>query len=76
MSQAAVRQSEIAAPEALDTLDAMAHLASATGSVVHVVSPRLAGIADRARLLAIQADLDVDVDFMPATVRVRFSPRA
>jgi hypothetical protein len=76
VTQAALRLPEIAAPDALDTLDAMASLASETQAVVHVVSPRTAGIVERARLLAIQANLDVDVDFMPATVRVRFSPKA
>ena len=54
----------------------MAGLARSTGTVVHVVSPRGPGIADRARVLAIQADLDVSIDFLPTTVRVRFSPRA
>ncbi len=54
----------------------MARLARQSGSVVHVVSPRLPGLVERARVLAIQAGLDVSVDFLPTTVRVRFSPRA
>ncbi len=75
MTQSALREPEVDACEALATLDAMAHLARGTGAVVHVVSQRLPGIADRARLLGIQADLEVAIDFLPATVRVRFSPR-
>jgi len=63
------------APAALATLDAMARLARDSASVVHVVSPRGPGIAERARILAIQANLDVSVDLLPTTVRVRFSPR-
>jgi hypothetical protein len=53
----------------------MARLARASASVVHVVSPRQPGIIERARILAIQADLDVSVDLLATTVRVRFSPR-
>jgi hypothetical protein len=64
------------APAAFATLDAMARLAGDSASVVHVVSPREPGIAERARILAIQADLDVSVDLLPTTVRVRFSPRS
>ena len=60
----------------LESLEAMAGLARDSGSVVHVVSPRAPGIAERARVLAIQAGLDVSIDFLPITVRVRFSPRA
>ena len=75
MTQTALRAPEIERADGLATLDAMAHLASSTGAVVHVVSQRLPGLADRARLLGIQADLDVAIDFLPATVRVRFSPR-
>jgi hypothetical protein len=74
VTSSAVRAPEIAAHE-LDTLEAMAGLARSTGSVVHVVSPRAAGLAERARVLAIQADLEIAIDFLPATVRVRFSPR-
>ena len=75
MTSSAVRAPEIATHD-LDTLAALAGLARDTGSVVHVVSPRAPGIAERARVLAIQADLDVAIDFLPSTVRVRFSPRA
>ena len=75
MAQTALRAPEVDASAALATLDAMAHLARDTGAVVHVVSQRMPGLADRARLLGIQGDLDVAVDFLPATIRVRFSPR-
>jgi hypothetical protein len=65
----------VASDSALATLDAMARLARDSSCVVHVVSPREAGVVERARVLAIQAGLDVSVDLLPNTVRVRFSPR-
>jgi hypothetical protein len=68
-------QPPVSAADELDTLEAMARLARSSGSVIHVVSPRAPGIAERARVLAIQAGLDVSIDFRPSTVRVRFSPR-
>lgn len=65
----------VASDAALATLDAMARLARDSRCVVHVVSPREGGVVERARVLGIQAGLDVSVDLLPTTVRVRFSPR-
>jgi len=76
VTQTALGGPEVDTSDALATLAAMAHLARDTRSVVHVVSKRAPGIADRARLLGIQADLDVAIDFRPATIRVRFCPKA
>ena len=66
----------VAIASALATLDAMARMARDAHCVVHVVSPRESGIVERARVLGIQADLDVRVDLLPNTVRVRFAPHA
>jgi uncharacterized membrane protein AbrB (regulator of aidB expression) len=60
----------------LATLDAMALLARQTGSVVHVVLAREPGAVEHARAVAKQAGLDVSVDIMARTVRVRFAGAA
>jgi hypothetical protein len=75
VTQTALGGPEVDTSDALATLAAMAHLARDTRSVVHVVCKRAPGIADRARLLGIQADLNVAIDFLPATIRVRFCPK-
>jgi hypothetical protein len=56
----------------LATLDAMALLASRTASVIHVVVPREPGVVDTARRLAHQAGIELSVDLLPRTARVRF----
>jgi hypothetical protein len=68
-SRAASRQ---AAPESLATLDAMAVLSRQTGSVVHVVLAREPGTVEHARAVAEAAGVDVTIDLMAATIRVRF----
>ncbi len=57
------------------TLDAMALLASRTASVIHVVVPREPGVVDTARRLAHQAGIELSVDLLPRTARVRFDGR-
>jgi hypothetical protein len=59
----------------LATLDAMALLASQTASVIHVVVPREPGVVDTARRLAHQAGIELSVDLLPRTARVRFDGR-
>jgi hypothetical protein len=56
----------------LATLEAMALLASRTASVIHVVVPREPGVIDTARRLAHQAGIELSVDLLPRTTRVRF----
>jgi hypothetical protein len=56
----------------LATLDAMVLLASRTASVIHVVVPREPGVVDTARRLAHQAGIELSVDLLPRTARVRF----
>jgi hypothetical protein len=56
----------------LATLDAMALLASRTASVIHVVVPREPGVVDTARRLAHRAGIELSVDLLPRTARVRF----
>jgi hypothetical protein len=56
----------------LATLEAMALLASQTASVIHVVVPREPGVVNNARRLARQADVELCVDLLPRTARVRF----
>ncbi len=56
----------------LATLEAMARLAAQSATVVHVVVAREPGIVDRARGLANALGVDVQVDLMPRTVRLRF----
>jgi len=56
----------------LATLEAMALLASQTASVIHVVVPREPGVVDSARRLARQAGVELLVDLLPRTARVRF----
>jgi hypothetical protein len=60
----------------LGTLDAMAVLARQTGSVVHVVLAREPGAVEHARAVAREAGLDVSVDLMARTIRVRFAGTA
>ncbi len=55
----------------LATLEAMALLASQTASVIHVVVPREPGVVDFARRLARQAGVELLVDLLPRTARVR-----
>ena len=59
----------------LATLEAMAGLASHTASVIHVVVPREPGVVDNARRLASQAGVEVCVDLLPRTARLRFDGR-
>jgi hypothetical protein len=56
----------------LDTLEAMARLASQTASVIHVVVPRAARVVESARAIARNAGVDLTVDLMACTVRARF----
>ncbi|MCA1646605.1 MAG: hypothetical protein LC797_14485 [Chloroflexi bacterium] len=72
MHQVEPRATEPSANNNLATLEAMAGLASQTGSVVHVVVPRERGVVESARWLAYQAGVAVCVDLMPHTVRLRF----
>ena len=58
----------------LATLDAMAALAQQTGSVVHVVLVREPAAAQHARAVAKRAELDVSIDLMASSMRVRFQP--
>ncbi len=60
----------------LATLEAMALLAQHTASVVHVVVPREPGVVDSARRLARRAGVELCVDLMPRTARVRFDGQA
>jgi hypothetical protein len=69
-SRAANRQ---AAPAGLATLDAMAALSRQTGSVVHVVLAREPGTVEHARVVAEAAGVDVSIDLMAATIRVRYA---
>ena len=64
-----------AAQPDLGALDAMATFARRTGSVVHVVVPRLPGAADHARRAAAAARVSVCVDLMAGSVRARFDGR-
>jgi hypothetical protein len=57
----------------LDTLDAMAGMARQTGSVVHVVVEREPGVVEHARAAASAAGLDISVDLMPHSIRIRFA---
>jgi hypothetical protein len=56
----------------LATLEAMAVLARQTASVIHVVVPREPGVVDNARRLASWAGVEVCVDLLPRTARLRF----
>jgi hypothetical protein len=50
----------------------MAALSRTTGAVVHVVRARQPGTVEYARAVAERADVEVCIDLMPATLRVRF----
>ena len=63
------------AHSSLDTLDAMAGLACRTQSVVHVVVAREPGVVEHARAAARAVGLELSVDLMPHTIRVRFAGR-
>jgi len=56
----------------LATLEAMALLARQTVSVIHVVVPREPGVVDNARRLASRVGVELCVDLLPRTVRLRF----
>ena len=56
----------------MDTLSAMAHMAAATGTVVHVVVPRAPWVVHHARSMAQQAQVRVSADLLASTIRVRF----
>jgi hypothetical protein len=73
-STAAAVQPKVAAGD-LTTLDAMASLASHTGTVVHVVVARGPGIVERAHALAQLAGIEVNIDLMPRSVHIRFDGR-
>jgi hypothetical protein len=60
------------AQASLATLDAMADLARRSGSVVHVIVKREPNVVEHARELARRMGIDVQVDLMPYSVRVRF----
>jgi hypothetical protein len=68
-----VRVRPPAAHGSLDTLDAMAGLACRTRSVVHVVVAREPGVVEHARAAARAVGLDVSVDLLPHTIRVRYA---
>jgi hypothetical protein len=55
----------------LATLEAMAQLARQTVSVIHVVVPREPGVVDHARRLASRVGVELCVDLLPRTARVR-----
>jgi hypothetical protein len=55
-----------------DTLEAMARMARATASVVHVVVQREPGVVENARVMAHDAGVAISVDLMAFTARVRF----
>ena len=59
----------------LATLEAMALLSSKSASVIHVVVPREPGVVENARRLASRVGVDLCVDLLPRTVRVRFEGR-
>jgi pyruvoyl-dependent arginine decarboxylase (PvlArgDC) len=59
----------------LGALEAMAALARQTGSVVHVVVPRVPGAAQHARQVAAAAGVAVSVDLMAGSLRARFDAR-
>jgi hypothetical protein len=61
------------AASALAAVAAMAGLASQTGSVVHVVVARRPGFVEHARAVAARAGLDVSIDLLPHSIRVRLS---
>jgi hypothetical protein len=52
----------------------MAGMANHTFAIVHVVVPRQPGVVELARRVARQAGVDVSVDLMASSVRVRFAP--
>ena len=54
------------------TLEAMALLARQAGTVVHVVVPREPGTVEATRGIARAAGIQVTIDLMPYTLRVRF----
>jgi hypothetical protein len=53
----------------------MAGLACRTRSVVHVVVAREPGVVEHARAAARAVGLELSVDLMPHTIRVRFAGR-
>ena len=61
-----------AAPRYRDTMEAMARLARRTGLVVHLVVEREPGVVENAREVAYLAGVDVSVDVMARTARLRF----
>jgi hypothetical protein len=63
---------ESGTPDCIDTIDAMARMARQTRSVVHLVLPREPGIVENARVVAYYAGVDVSVDELARTVRLRF----
>jgi hypothetical protein len=60
------------ASSSVATLEAMARLSRQTASIVHVVVPREPGVVENARQLADLAGVELCVDLMAVTVRVRF----
>ena len=56
----------------LGALDAMAALASRTGSVVHVVVSREPGTAEHARRAAAAEGVPVSIDLLAGSLRARF----
>jgi hypothetical protein len=65
-------QSTLSAPPAQGTFEAMARMARATASVVHVVVQREPGVVENARAIAHDAGVAISVDLMAFTARVRF----
>jgi dihydroorotase-like cyclic amidohydrolase len=57
----------------LATLDAMARLAAASGAAVHVVQARAPGVVEYARAAARAAGVEVSIDLMPYSIRVRLA---
>ena len=64
-----------ASPRSLDAIEAMARLARRTETVVHLVLPREPGIVENARVVAYHAGIEVSVDVLARTVRVRLDGR-
>jgi uncharacterized protein (DUF362 family) len=57
-----------------EVVDAMALLARELGMVVHVIAPRGPGLLEHARDVAEQGGLNVKVDSLAYTTRIRFEP--
>ena len=64
--------SELTVEAALDQLEAMARLASASNLTVHVVVPRAPGVVEAARRVAAEAGVSCAVSLRARTIRAQF----